>query len=476
MNEHKNNLTEYIMVVGTDEVFMQQNTFECLIDRLGEPYKTQIERTGDLSFCIRSEKSAIIEEIIEKLLDYCEQENRKFTEGERYCIFISADCGLQNETRHILTANNLLDVLRTEAKRKIEQNQDVSPMVLITAAIFDQLDWRQQYLYSPSIERGTIKVHRRFNSSLLRCFVISPIGREESEIHDRANYVFDTYIKTACDGTDYRPVRGDAMTGTNVFDEIVLALQTDPMVIAYLGKPEPEWNPNVMLEVGARILSNLPIVFLRDSPKEGEDEKPLPFDLLNQRVVYVPCESLDRDAEDEGGIIATKIRTIREMIKEAGEAEAWQYPYGCATMVIERDGNNHRFIETSKELENLFEMKNIIGAKFDQIIKHLADKMPDFQRQPFMAEQERLIAAITSPTLYEHSEIKDVSASVPIVFAKHQSFSGKAFLPVIVRYRLTKEILKVTVLYMDVSPICEKSNMGYFVCEFGKKRTVLLKL
>lgn len=476
MNSDERNITEYIMVVGTDEVFMKKAILEELIEKICAPYDEQIERTDEMAFCIRSAKSNIIEEMIEKLLEYCEQKNLNSISDIRHCIFISADCGMKNEMKHIVTATNLFDVLKDEAKRKKEQNQDVSSSVLITTTIFNQLDWRQQYMYSPSIERKSIKVHRRFSSSLLRCFIISPIGKEGSEIQKRANYVFDTYIKPACDGTDYRPVRGDAMQGRDILDDICLALQTDPMVIAYLGKPEPEWNPNVMFEVGARILANLPIILLRDAPEEGEEEKPLPFDLLNQRVVYVPSESLDRDTEDGGGIVATKIRTIRELIKEAGEAEAWQYPYGCATLVIDRDGDNHRFIETSKELDNLFEMKNIIGAKLDQIIGHLVDKMPDYQRGPFLDEQQRLIATITSPTLFGPSQLKDVSASVPIVFSNHQSYSGKAFLPVIVRYRLTKEILKLTVLYIDVSPICEKSNQGHFVCEFGKKRERSLEI
>ena len=476
MNEHENDMNDYIMVIGTDEAFMQPNNFEMLINRVCGPYKPQIEKTNDLTYCIKSEESSILEKMITELLDYCEQESRNLTNDDRYCIFICADCGKKNEMKHILTANSLLEVLKGEAKRRREQNQDASSSALITTNIYNQLDWKKQYLYSSSIERESIKVHRRFNSSLLRCFVISPIGQEGSEIQKRANYVFDTYIKTACDGTDYRPVRGDAMRGENVLDDIILSLQTDPMVIAYLGEPEPEWNPNVMIEVGARIQTNLPIVFLRDAPEKGKEEKPLPFDLRPLRVTNVPSASLDGNIGNGRDIVATKIRTIREMIKEAGEAEAWQYPYGCGTMVIDIHGNNHRFIETSKELEKLFEMKNIIGAKLCQIIGHLTNKMPDYQRQPFMDEQERLIAAITAPTVFPNSALKDLSASVPIVFEQHKSYSGKAFLPVIVRYRLTNEILKLTILYLDVSSFCETSNQGHYVCEFGKKRKDCLEI
>jgi hypothetical protein len=476
MIEPDNEKNEYVLVVGTDESYMRQEQFMEMVTEICVSCKDKIEKTNGLMFIFKLEEPQVVVNMIENLLEYCEQQNRKEITANFFCIFISVAYGKKNELKHVLVAKDLFDDLKKDAQRRKAANQDVSSSVLITTKVFNHLDWQQQYLYSSSIEKKSIKVHRRFDSSLLRCFVISPIGKEGGSIQTRANHVFDTYIKTACDGTDYRPVRGDAMTGPNVLDDIILALQTDPMVIAYLGNPNPEWNPNVMLEIGARLQTNMPIVCLRDAPVEGEEEKPLPFDLLNQRVIYIPSESLSRDTEDEGDIIATKIRTIREMIKEAGEAEAWQYPYACATIVIDRDGTDHRFIESSKELEKLFEMKNIIGAKLDQVIDHLIHKMPEGQRQPFIKEQERLIADITSPTLFKQSIIKDVSASIPVVFEHHKIFSKKAFLPIIVRYRMTKEFLKITVLYIDVSSICEKSDIGHYVCSFGKRKEALLEI
>jgi hypothetical protein len=476
MNETDKEKNEFVLVVGTDESYMREEQFLEMVTENCILCKDKIEKTDSLMFIFKLDETQVLVDMIEKMLEYCEQQNRKQITDKFYCIFISAAFGKKNEYKHVLVAKDLFDDLKKDAQRRKEANQDVSSSVLITTKVFSQLDWKQQYLYSASIEKKSIKVHRRFDSSLLRCFVISPIGREGSSIQNRANYVFDTYIKPACDGTNYRPVRGDAMTGSNVLDDIILALQADPMVIAYLGNPNPEWNPNVMLEIGARLLTNMPIVCLRDAPVEGEEEKPLPFDLLNQRVIYIPSGSLNRDTEDECDIIATKIRTIREMIKEAGEAEAWQHPYACATIFIDRVAKDHRFIESSKELEKLFEMKNIIGAKLDQVIDHITHKMVENQRQPFIEEQRRLIADITAPPVFEQSIIKDVSASIPIVFEHHQIFSKKAFLPIIVRFLMTKEFLKITVLYIDVSSICEKTEIGHYVCSFCKRKEALLEI
>ena len=67
MNEQENNMIENIMVVGTDEVFMQQNNFDLLIERVCVPYNENIERMKDLTVCIRFEKSHILEEMIESL-------------------------------------------------------------------------------------------------------------------------------------------------------------------------------------------------------------------------------------------------------------------------------------------------------------------------------------------------------------------------------------------------------------------------
>src|SRR5262245_27431165 len=105
------------------------------------------------------------------------------------------------------------------------------------------------------------------------CFVISPIGDDDSTTRKRADFVLETYIKPACAQVGYEAVRSDDQPSCMVADGITAALQNAPMAIAYLGVTEDEregeqpggerhWNSNVMIEVGYRLAYKLPLVFV----------------------------------------------------------------------------------------------------------------------------------------------------------------------------------------------------------------------
>ena len=76
------------------------------------------------------------------------------------------------------------------------------------------------------------------------------------------------------------------MKPVEIMKDIYTALQTDPTVIAYLGGASSEWNPNVMIEVGYRRATGLPIVLLRDN-LEGSTLNQIPFDLQGLRQVFL---------------------------------------------------------------------------------------------------------------------------------------------------------------------------------------------
>ena len=90
----------------------------------------------------------------------------------------------------------------------------------------------------------------------------------------RADYVLETYITPACERASHDPVRADGDTGQNIVDGTTTALQNAPMTVAYMG-PAPNsacasgegpgcWNANVMIEIGYRLASRLPLIFLCD--------------------------------------------------------------------------------------------------------------------------------------------------------------------------------------------------------------------
>src|SRR5271157_3225727 len=112
------------------------------------------------------------------------------------------------------------------------------------------------------------------------CFVISPMGDDNSPVRSRADYVLKTYIEPACQMAGYQAVRADQGVGRDIVAGVNTALQNAPMCIASMGStPECStascsgtafWNANVMIEVGYRLASRLPLIFLCDRDSGGK--------------------------------------------------------------------------------------------------------------------------------------------------------------------------------------------------------------
>lgn len=119
-----------------------------------------------------------------------------------------------------------------------------------------------------------------------RCFVISPIGAEGSEVGHHTDDVFRFIIQPATEDFDIAPVRSDQMPETGritqqMFEELVRA----DMCIAIL----TGLNPNVFYEVAVAQSAARPMVILIE---EGEA---LPFDVQDLRCInYEADQSPDR--------------------------------------------------------------------------------------------------------------------------------------------------------------------------------------
>ena len=107
-----------------------------------------------------------------------------------------------------VTAINILNGVINE---KQESLQNYPVRVYITRDVYESLVPEFQYKYHRAVEVAGKELHQGFFQDAQRCFVISPIGEEGSPIRKRADYVFETYIKPACEGTSFRAVHGEMM-------------------------------------------------------------------------------------------------------------------------------------------------------------------------------------------------------------------------------------------------------------------------
>lgn len=121
-----------------------------------------------------------------------------------------------------------------------------------------------------------------------KCFVISPIGEEGSEMRERSDKVLEHIIKPPVEECGYECMRADEISEPGIItSQIIQHLIDDDLVVADLtGK-----NPNVYYELAVRHVIRKPIVQVIQA---GES---IPFDVAGTRTIHVDHRDLDSVAD-----------------------------------------------------------------------------------------------------------------------------------------------------------------------------------
>lgn len=144
----------------------------------------------------------------------------------------------------------------------------------------------------------TVFTKERGGSFMKRCFVVSPIGDEGTDIRKNADQLFQHIIKPVCEKCGFIAQRVDEFdTSNSITQEILDALNDYDLVIADL----TGHNPNVFFEIGYRTKSQKPIIHLK-----RKDEM-IPFDIAAIRTFEYDLTDLDM-------VTATKNR-LEKVIK-----------------------------------------------------------------------------------------------------------------------------------------------------------------
>lgn len=191
-----------------------------------------------------------------------------------------------------------------------------------------------------------------------KCFVISPIGDESTDVRRHSDAIFRFIVEPAMDECGLKAVRSDHIAqpgkiSDRMYDEIL----SDQLCIAVL----TGLNPNVFYELAIRQATKQPVILLVERGQE------LPFDVQDLRCVYY-------DMWPEPLVDGAYAKRVVEQIREL-EAVGWatEIPFGGGlTPLGGRPNGEFQFFSQSEEYgaskdwlrlledtENVFEIMGI---------------------------------------------------------------------------------------------------------------------
>ena len=133
------------------------------------------------------------------------------------------------------------------------------------------------------------------------CFVISPIGTEQSETRKRSNQVLKHIIAPAARECGYQVIRADHIAATGIItSQVVQHIMDSPLVIADL----TDSNANVFYELAIRHMLRKPYIQMIHKTQ------PPPFDVASVRTLLFNHQDLD-EAEAAREDLIKQIKAVQ---------------------------------------------------------------------------------------------------------------------------------------------------------------------
>lgn len=194
------------------------------------------------------------------------------------------------------------------------------------------------------------------------CFVIAPIGKEESDIRYRSDKVMKYIIKPAVEDCGYKAIRADMISDPGMITtQIIQHLIDDPLVIADL----TEQNPNVYYELAIRHFTKKPFIQIIESVES------IPFDIVGIRTIPVDY----RDLESANQCKIEIINQIHSIERDPGQINT------PITFAI-----NQKFLQQSdnpleKGVAEIISILQDLKSDSDSNFLYLADEINDLYLQ-----------------------------------------------------------------------------------------------
>ena len=193
------------------------------------------------------------------------------------------------------------------------------------------------------------------------CFVVSPIGRQDTEVREHADQTLTHIIKPVFNSKNYTVVRADEIDNSGVIStQIVQRLISADIVVADLSYG----NPNVYYELALRHAIRKPFIHM------SKDVDSISFDISHNRTIIFNRTNLDSVAKAKDKLS----RQIDEI--ETGDAELENPIATGIDLQILRTSENVDSINFAKILEEIADLrKEIRFLRADQEKREQLAKM-----------------------------------------------------------------------------------------------------
>lgn len=179
------------------------------------------------------------------------------------------------------------------------------------------------------------------------CFVISPIGSDNSDVRNRADKILNHIIAPVADECGYEALRADKISEPGMITtQVIQHIMEDPMVVADL----TDQNANVFYELAVRHIVRKPFVQLIQKGQR------IPFDTAGIRTIEVDHTDLDSVAN-------AKVELKKQIQHTAAHPDKVQNPI-IATIDLEklRESDNPEKRQIAEILNGVTDLRYHVAA------------------------------------------------------------------------------------------------------------------